>query len=67
MLILVGLMALATAPFLDYNERRLVISGVTMNEYLGLGLLVAVLVLICFLLGYLTDGRSKGDSSPHRN
>ena len=61
---MVGLMALA---ILDYNERRLVISGVTMNEYLGLGLLVAVLVLICFLLGYLTDGRSKGDSSPHRN
>jgi hypothetical protein len=45
-----------------------VISGVAMSEYLGLGLLVVALVLLlAFLLGYLTDGRSKGDSSPHRN
>jgi hypothetical protein len=57
-------MALAAAPFLDYDERRLVLSGVAMNEYLGLALLVvALVVLTCFLLGYLTDGRTRGNSS----
>ena len=40
---LVAAMALATAPFLDYNEMRSVISGLAMNEYLGLGLLVVAM------------------------